>query len=64
MNKLTKEEHEAVFKFHIKNHPDTCGKCFCNDLCIFLLMETGVATTCKDFQNRVRQVIERENSTI
>lgn len=53
MNKLSKEEHELILKRQIEKHPDTCGKCFCNDLCIFLLMETGVATTCKDFQARV-----------
>ena len=38
-----------------------CRECFCNDLCIYLLLKTGVATTCTDFQRRVRKVIDREN---
>lgn len=60
MNKLTEKEHEAVFLRQTQLHPETCGKCFCNDLCLFLLMETGVATTCKDFQRRVKKVVDRE----
>ena len=37
-----------------------CRECFCNDLCMFLLLKTGVATTCTDFQRRVRKVVDRE----
>lgn len=37
-----------------------CKECFCNDLCIFLLTRTGQATTCDDFQRRVRKVVDRE----
>ena len=37
-----------------------CNECFCNDLCMFLLMKTGIATTCDDFQRRVRNVVNRE----
>lgn len=39
---------------------EKCKECFCNDLCIFLLLRTGVATTCDDFQRRVRKVVDRE----
>ena len=60
MNKLTEKEHEAVLLVQTMKHPDTCGKCFCNDLCLFLLMETGVATTCEDFRRRVKKVVDRE----
>ena len=57
---LNKEEEKMVFEHMVSTNPDTCGKCFCNDLCLFLLMRTGVATTCSDFQSRVRKVINRE----
>lgn len=38
----------------------TCKECFCNDLCMFLLLKTGVATTCIDFRRRVGKVVDRE----
>lgn len=41
-----------------------CEKCFCNDLCMFLLLRTGVATSCEDFQRRVRKVVDREIGNI
>lgn len=37
-----------------------CKECFCNDLCLFILMRTGVATTCEDFRRRVGKVVDRE----
>lgn len=37
-----------------------CKECFCNDLCLFLVLRTGVATTCDDFRRRVKKVVDRE----
>ncbi len=37
-----------------------CKECFCNDLCMFLLLKTGVATSCEDFRRRVGKVVDRE----
>lgn len=37
-----------------------CKNCFCNDLCYFLLIKTGIATSCNDFKSRVRKVVDRE----
>lgn len=39
---------------------DKCKQCFCNDLCLFILMKKGQVTTCEDFQDRVNRVIDRE----
>lgn len=57
---LSNKDEKMVFEHIASTNPDTCGKCFCNDLCLFLLMRTGVATSCSDFQKRVRQVVDRE----
>jgi hypothetical protein len=43
----------------LDKHP-TCKECFCNDLCMFLLSRTGVATSCADFRERVGRVVDRE----
>lgn len=37
-----------------------CKECFCNDLCLFVLMRKGQVTSCEDWQNRVRRVVDRE----
>ena len=44
----------------LKDKKPCCVECFCNDLCLFLLLKTGVATTCEDFRSRVRKVVDRE----
>ena len=51
---MDKEEKTLYTKQH------KCKECFCNDLCMFLLVRTGVTTTCDDFQKRVRKVVNRE----
>jgi hypothetical protein len=48
----------------IYNKRPNCKECFCNDLCMFLLLRTGVATTCKDFQKRVREIVDKEINKI
>lgn len=53
-----KEEKLLIEKLYEKR--SDCKSCFCNDLCIFLLLRTGVATSCSDFQRRVRKVVDRE----
>lgn len=50
---------KEVLEYMYNQHPK-CKECFCNDLCAFLLTRTGVATTCSDFQKRVRKVVDRE----
>ena len=52
---MTDKEENTLYTKHHK-----CKECFCNDLCMFLLVRTGVATTCDDFQRRVRKVVDRE----
>ena len=42
------------------NKRQGCKECFCNDLCMFLLLKTGVATSCEDFRRRVGKVVDRE----
>ena len=37
-----------------------CKECFCNDLCMFLLLRTYPVTSCNDFQERVKKVVDRE----
>lgn len=56
---MTEAEEKVLLEKFCNKHP-RCKDCFCNDLCIFLLMKTGVATTCTDFQRRVRKVVDRE----
>ena len=56
---ITSEEERVVLEA-LCNKRQKCKECFCNDLCMFLLMKTGVATTCDDFQRRVRKVVDRE----
>lgn len=58
---ISNEQKEKMILMNlIARKPNTCGQCFCNDLCMFLLMKTGVVTTCEDFQRRVRKVVDRE----
>ena len=56
---MTEAEEKVLLKALCDKRPK-CEECFCNDLCMFLLMKTGVATTCNDFQRRVRKVVDRE----
>lgn len=39
---------------------EKCKECFCNDLCLFVLIKKGKVTSCEDWQNRVRRVVDRE----
>lgn len=55
---MVKKEKELLEALHNENQE--CKECFCNDLCAFLLIKTGIATTCDDFQRRVRNVVDRE----
>ena len=52
-------EEKVLFE-RLCNKRQECKECFCNDLCIFLLLKTGVATTCEDFRRRVGKVVDRE----
>lgn len=54
------EAEEKVLLEKVCNKNQECKECFCNDLCIFLLMTTGVATSCVDFRRRVGNVVDRE----
>lgn len=54
------EKEENMLLEKICNQRQECKECFCNDLCIFLLMKTGVATSCDDFRRRVGIVVDRE----
>lgn len=58
MSTIFSNEEEVLEKI-CETRPK-CKECFCNDLCMFLLLRTGVATTCSDFQRRVRKVVDRE----
>lgn len=50
-----------VEKFIESNKLNTkCKNCFCNDLCLFVLLKTNPITSCEDWQNRVRKVVDRE----
>ena len=57
---MTTDEKEKAFFDKLCENKPKCKECFCNDLCMFLLLKTGVATTCTDFQRRVRNVVNRE----
>lgn len=37
-----------------------CEKCFCKELCWFILSRKGVVTTCDDFRKRVRTIVDNE----
>lgn len=54
------EADEKVLLEAFCNSRHECKECFCNDLCMFLLLKTGVATTCADFKRRVKKVVDRE----
>lgn len=54
------ESEEKELLESLCNKHQRCKECFCNDLCIFLLMKTGVATSCEDFRRRVGNVVDRE----
>lgn len=56
---MTEEQEKVLLEKLCDKHPK-CKECFCNDLCIFLLMKTGVATSCDDFRRRVGNVVDRE----
>lgn len=56
---MTEVEEEALLKV-LCNKRQECKECFCNDLCMFLLLKTGVATSCEDFRRRVGKVVDRE----
>ena len=56
---MTAEEEKVLLDKLYDKRPE-CKECFCNDLCIFLLMRTGVATSCEDFRKRVGNVVDRE----
>ena len=56
---MTEAEEKALLESLCEKHPE-CKECFCNDLCMFLLLKTGVATTCTDFRRRVGKVVDRE----
>lgn len=57
---LSKKMEVSILRYASETRPDACGECFCEDLCTFLLMRNGVLTTCGDFRNRVRKVVDRE----
>lgn len=39
-----------------------CKKCFCNKLCFFILWKTRMPiTTCRNFQEKVKEIIVGEN---
>lgn len=56
---MTEAEEKALLEALCNKHPE-CKECFCNDLCMFLLMKIGVATSCDDFKRRVENVVDRE----
>ena len=56
---MTEAEEKVLLESLCNKHPE-CKDCFCNDLCIFLLMKTGVVTSCEDFRRRVGNVVDRE----
>ena len=53
------DKEKELFDKLLEKHP-ACKECFCNDLCMFLLLRTGVATSCEDFRRRVGKVVDRE----
>lgn len=56
---MTEEEEKVLLEKLCEKRPE-CKECFCNDLCMFLLLKTGVATSCNDFRRRVAKVVDRE----
>jgi len=56
---MSNEEEKELLEKLCEARP-TCKECFCNELCMFLLLKTGVATTCTDFRRRVGKVVDRE----
>lgn len=56
---MTETEEKALLEM-LCNKRQECKECFCNDLCMFLLLKTGVATSCEDFRRRVGKVVDRE----
>lgn len=56
---MSGKEEKELFDKLLEKHP-ACKECFCNDLCMFLLIKTGVATSCEDFRRRVGKVVDRE----
>ena len=48
---MTETEEKALLEM-LCNKRQECKECFCNDLCMFLLLKTGVATSCEDFRRR------------
>lgn len=62
MSNMTNEEKEKIIFDKVYEKRPKCKNCFCNDLCMFLILRTGVATSCEDFQRRVRIVVDREKN--
>jgi len=56
---MSDEEEKELLEKLCEARP-VCKECFCNDLCMFLLLRTGVATSCEDFRRRVGNVVDRE----
>ena len=56
---MTDEEEKVLLEKLCEKRPD-CKECFCNDLCMFLLLKTRVAISCNDFRRRVGKVVDRE----
>ena len=56
---MTEAEEKVLLEKLCDKH-EQCKECFCNDLCMFLLLKTGVATSCEDFRRRVGNVVDRE----
>ena len=57
---MTDAEKENALLDKLCEKNPTCKECFCNDLCLFLITKTGVATSCEDFRRRVGKVVDRE----
>lgn len=39
---------------------NNCDKCFCKELCWFIISRVGIITSCNDFRNRVRNIVDKE----
>ena len=56
---MTEVEEKALLEM-LCNKRQGCKECFCNDLCIFVLLKKWQVTTCEDWKNRVQRVVDRE----
>lgn len=57
---VSDEEFDKTIELLVRTNKSPCSECFCSDLCIFVLLKAGQITSCKDWQNRVRKVVNRE----